>query len=138
LVGGYKATFKAGSKSIIIQIVILQNVEAWWEDMDWLWLGGEGPKDIPSWVHVYLVTTLKVPPENLTGLRSVQKIGFWDGKPVTFIRIYDPRASEEAWQFKDFSSLDQHPELVLYEGYWEKESDRVFLERRAASKPQPR
>jgi len=77
---------------------------------------------------MHLVTTLKVPPENLTGLRSVQKIGFWDGKWVSFIRIYDPRTSDEALQIKDFTSLDQHPELVSYEGYWEKESDQVFLQ----------
>ena len=104
--------------------------------MDLLWLGGEGPKDIPGWVYIYLVTTLKVPPENLTGLRSVQKTGFVEGKPVTFIRIYDPRASEEAWQVKNFTSLDEHPDLILYEGYWEKGSDHVFLECRTAPKPQ--
>ena len=104
--------------------------------MDLFWLGGEGPKEIPSWAYLYLVTTLKVPAENLTGLRSVQKIGFWDGRPVTFIRIYDPRTSEEAWQVKDFTSLDQHPELILYEGYWEKSTNFVLLERRAGSKPQ--
>jgi hypothetical protein len=106
--------------------------------MDLFWLGGEGSQDIPSWAHMHLVTTLKVPPENLTGLRSVQKIGFWDGKWVSFIRIYDPRTSDEALQIRDFTSLDEHPELVLYEGYWEKESDRVFLQRgRAAPKFQP-
>ena len=104
--------------------------------MDLFWLGGEGFKDIPHWAYFYLVTTMKVPPENLAGLRSVQKVGFWDGKLVTFVRIYDPRASEEAWQVKDFTSLDQHLELILYEGYWEKGSDRVFLERRTAPKPQ--
>ena len=105
--------------------------------MDLFWLGGEGPKDIPSWAYMYLVTTLKVPPENTTSLRSVQKVGFWDGKLVTFIRIYNPRASEEALQVKDFTSLDQHPELILFEGYWEKGGDRVFLECKAAPKPQP-
>jgi hypothetical protein len=106
--------------------------------MDLFWLGGEGSQDIPSWAHMHLVTTLKVPPENLTGLRSVQKIGFWDGKWVSFIRIYDPRTSDEALQIRDFTSLDQHPELVSYEGYWEKESDRVFLQRgKAAKKIQP-
>jgi len=104
--------------------------------MDLIWLGGEGPKDIPSLVYAYLVTTLEVPPEDLTRLRSVQKMSFWDDKLVTFIRIYDPLTSEEARQVKDFSSLDQHPELVLYEGYWEKESDRVYLERKTAPKPQ--
>ena len=106
--------------------------------MGLFWLGGEGPHDIPSWAHVHLVTTLKVPLENLTGLRSVEKIGFCDGKRVSFIRIYDPNTSDKARQVRDFTSLDQHPELVLYEGYWEKESDRVFLQRgKAAPKLQP-
>jgi len=84
---------------------------------------------------VHLVTTLKVPTEKLAGLRSVQKTGFWEGKPVTFTRIYDPRASEEAWQVKDFTSLDEHPALILYEGYWEKGSNDVYLERKTAPKP---
>ena len=105
--------------------------------MDWFWIGGEGPKDTPSLVYMYLLNTLKAPPENLYSLSSVQKVGFWDGRPVTFIRIYDPRASEEAWQVKDFTSLDQHPELILYEGYCETGSDRVFLECRTAPKPPP-
>ena len=104
--------------------------------MDLFWLGGQGFKDVPHWAYLYLVTTLNVPSENLVGLRSVQKVGFWDGKLVTFVRIYDPRASEQTLQVKDFTSLDLHPELILYEGYWEKVSDRVFLERRAAPKPQ--
>jgi len=94
---------------------------------DLFWLGGDGPKDIPGQVYLHLLTILKVPPENLAGLRCVQQAGFWEDKPVTFIRIYDPRASEEAWRIKDFASLDQHPELILYEGYWETGSDRVYL-----------
>ena len=104
--------------------------------MDLFWLGGEGPKDIPSWAYLYLLTPLNVPPENLTSLRSVQKVGLWEGKLVTFVRIYDPRISEEACEVKDFTSLDDHPELILYEGYWEKDSDRVYLECKVTPKPQ--
>ena len=104
--------------------------------MELFWLGGEGPKDVPQRAYMYLVTTLKVAPENITGLLSVQKVGFRDGKLVTFIRIYNPSAIEEALQVKDFTSLDQHPELILYEGYWEKVSDRAFLECKAAIKPE--
>ena len=104
--------------------------------MDLFWLGGEGPRDIPPAVNIYLLTTLKVPWSNLIGLRSVQKVGFWDGKPVTFIRIYNPLASEEASQVKDFTSLDQHQELILYEGYWEKDSNYVFMECKKEPKPQ--
>jgi hypothetical protein len=106
--------------------------------MDLFWLGGEGSQDIPAWAYMYLVTTLKVAPESLTGLRSVKRTGFWEGKRVSFIRIYDPRASEEVWEVKDFTSLDRNPELVLYEGYCAKGSGRIFLQRgKAAPKPQP-
>ena len=104
--------------------------------MDLFWLGGEGPKDIPSLVYMHLVTVLKVPPENLTGLQTVQKAGLWEGKPVTFIRIYNPFISEQKLQVRDFTSLDRHPELILYEGYWEKSGYRVYMERRAAPEPQ--
>lgn len=100
--------------------------------MDLFWLSGEGPKDMPPLVYVHLMTAFEVPAENLTGLRSVLKTGFWDGKPVTFIRIYDPSASDEARQVKDFTFLDERPELILYEGYFEKDSDRVHLERKTA------
>ena len=103
--------------------------------MDLFWLGGDGPQDIPGWVYLHLVTTLKVPPENLVGLRCVQQVGFREGKQVTFTRIYDPHASEEAWQVKNFTSLDQHPELILYEGCWETGSDRVYLQGKGAPKP---
>ena len=105
--------------------------------MDLFWLGGQGPEDVPQWACLYLVTTLKVPPENLIRLRSVQKVGLWDEKLVTFVRIYDPHASEEVLQVKDFTSLDHHSELILYEGYREKGSDHVFLECRATPKPPP-
>jgi hypothetical protein len=104
--------------------------------MDLFWLGGEGPQDIPGWVYMHLVNTLQVPAEKLTGLRSVQKEGFWEGKAVTFIRIYNPNAAEEAWQVKDFASLDDYPALILYEGYWEKSGNNVFLECKAKPKPQ--
>jgi hypothetical protein len=102
--------------------------------VDLIWLGGEGPKDIPPLVYVHLMTNFELPADKLTGLRSVLKTGFWEGKPVTFIRIYDSSVSDEARQVKDFTSLDEHADLILYEGYWEKGSDRVFLECRTAPK----
>jgi hypothetical protein len=106
--------------------------------MDLFWLGGEGPQSIPPWAYVYLVATLKVPPQDLIGLRSVQRIGFWQGKPACFVRIYDPHASEEAWRVTDFTSLDEHPELIFYEGYRQEDNGRVFLQRgKAKPKLQP-
>lgn len=104
--------------------------------MDLFWLGGQGPRDIPPAVYLYLRSTLDVALEDLINLRAVQKIGFWDGKLVTFIRIYNPHAGEDAWQVKDFTSLDQYPELILYEGYWDKDNNYVFMECKSGPKPQ--
>ena len=73
--------------------------------MDLFWLGGEGPRDIPPAVNVYLHNALQVAFEDLAGLRAVQKVGFWDSKLVTFVRVYNPGASEEASRVKDFISL---------------------------------
>ena len=48
---------------------------------------------------------------------------------MTLFRIFDPKASDEARQIRNFVALDRHPELILYEGYCEKDSHRVHLER---------
>ena len=101
--------------------------------MEMFWLGGEGPKDIPSPVYLYLMTTLKVPSETMVKLRSVLKPGFYNGKPVTFFRIYDPN-NEQLLQVKNFIYLDEHPELIIYEGYWENNSDHVYMEHQAGKK----
>ena len=104
--------------------------------MDWLWIGGEGPGEVPWWAGWELTNEFKLPQERLAQLRSVQKAGFRRGKPVTLIRIYDPYGNEEDVLIQDFNSLDEHPELILYEGY--REEELVFLERGAAPEPKPR
>ena len=95
--------------------------------MELFWLGGDSPGEIPGLVYLHLIKTIQVPADKLAGLRSVQKEGFGEGKAVTFIRIYNPNAGEEAWHVKNFASLDNYPHLILYEGYWEKSGDSVFL-----------
>jgi hypothetical protein len=84
--------------------------------MSWLWRGGEGPKDIPSWAHTYLVVFLGADPDRLNLLKCVEQIDYLETSPVTLIRIFDPASSSRA-ATKDFASLDQHPDLILYEGY---------------------
>lgn len=96
--------------------------------MDLLWFGGEGPKDIPSWAYAYLTIEKNVLPESLLKLRAMLRTGYLDNRPVEFIRIYDPTASEDSWKLKDFSSLDSYPQIVRYEGYREKEGDKITIE----------
>ena len=98
--------------------------------MDWLWLKGEGPGDVPAWAYRHLTVTLRVPAEELGELRAVQKSGYWKERPVTFIRIFNPLAAEDLVKVRDFISLDDHPEIIRYEGYWDRASDVVTLDRR--------
>jgi hypothetical protein len=98
--------------------------------MDWLWFKGEGPGDIPAWAYRYLTVTLQVPAMELADLRAVQKAGYWRERPVTFIRIFSPLAAEDVVRVRDFISLDEHPEVIRYEGFWDKAGDSVTLERR--------
>ncbi len=85
--------------------------------MDWFWLNGEGPGDIPAWAYRELTVTLKVPAEKLAGLRAVEKAGYWRDLPVIFVRVFDPATAEDVVKVDDFMSLDGHPEIVRFEGY---------------------
>ncbi len=102
--------------------------------MTWLWRSREGTRDLPIWAHMYLVATLGVAnDERLTQLRCVEQMNFEGDVLLNLIRIFDPRTVPEATKLRDFTSLDQHPELILYEGYMEKESGEVHITSRAAA-----
>jgi hypothetical protein len=98
--------------------------------MDLFWLGGDGPKDIPSSVYLHLVNTFHLSNDDLTGFRTVLSEGFEGGKAVTYFRVFNPNADDEAWHIRDFASLDEKPHLIIYEGYMENEGEYVFLEKR--------
>jgi len=52
-------------------------------------------------------------------LRRVESDGTIGDKPVTMIRIFDPAtANEKDVAIEDYQSLDNHPDLILYEGYY--------------------
>lgn len=57
--------------------------------------------------------------EALIPLRRVESDGTVGDKPVTMIRIFDPTtAKEKGVAIEDYQSLDNHPDLILYEGYY--------------------
>ena len=101
--------------------------------MTWLWRGVDGPRDIPLWAYQYLVITLKVDPDRLSELRCVEQMDFEGGVLVTLVRIFHPKPAKKSIKVKNFASLDQHPDLILYEGHMEKGSGRVQMARRMAT-----
>jgi hypothetical protein len=58
-------------------------------------------------------------------LKCVEKLDYLEKRPVALIRIFDPDAARSA-EIRDFASLDQHPELILYE--WHRETQGGEIE----------
>jgi len=86
-----------------------------------------GPKELPSPVGKYLVTNLKIDETWISFLRSVIK-NRTNGSKVVDIRIYDPSdAMARKISMRDYTSLDGHPEAVLYEGSFDEATHKVEL-----------
>ncbi|HEY87482.1 MAG TPA: hypothetical protein G4O06_05615 [Dehalococcoidia bacterium] len=85
--------------------------------MDQLWLGGDSPGDIPIPVNMYLVTRLNIDPDYLYQLKCVQQMDFVGDALATLFRIFDPATVPPLVKIHNFASLDQHPELIIYEGH---------------------
>ena len=64
-------------------------------------------------------------------MRAVEKEGVLDGKgPVTFLRVFRlSEVKDKGVIVTGWETLDQHPELILFEGYLTK-TNQVSLERK--------
>jgi hypothetical protein len=88
------------------------------------------PKDLPTRVGIYLVTQLKLDPDWVWTLQGVVR-------PTTEkhnfeIRIFDPKeAVVSDVVVRDFNSLDDCLEMVLFEGCFNKETGWVDIKRTA-------
>jgi len=75
-----------------------------------------GPKDLPPQIGFKLVTVMNKDPEQVWKLKVLFKAG-GNGNGLKNIRIFDPRdAAMAKVAVRDFLSLDDHRELILYEG----------------------
>jgi hypothetical protein len=93
-----------------------------------------GPRPIPGLVERHLIAEYRVDPDLIRLLRAVVRRSPKAAKALD-CRIFD-EAEEEASevQIKDYTSLDGHPELILYEGWFDEESKHVELvEKKKAS-----
>ena len=85
-----------------------------------------GPKDIPESVGRYLVVELKKNPDWVWNLKAAIRPRT-DGKERYDVRVFD-RAAQAKVTIKDYTSLDEHPEVILYEGWFNKKSMDVHIE----------
>lgn len=98
-----------------------------WEKKDDGTVKLPGPKDIPPQIGFYLVTSLKKDPDVVWKLKVLYRPSA-GGNGLQDIRVFDSRqASMSKITVKDFTSLDDHRDLILYEGTFNKKTKEVRI-----------
>ncbi|MFH2125277.1 MAG: hypothetical protein ABIK12_02100 [Pseudomonadota bacterium] len=86
---------------------------------------GDKPREIHAAVGRELVVTYKEDPDWVWKLKQVQKPSA-QGKDIREYRVYDASmAAGRGVAVRDFSSLDDHSELILYHGWLNKKNNDV-------------
>ncbi|HUT69715.1 MAG TPA: hypothetical protein VMW89_03485 [Desulfatiglandales bacterium] len=89
------------------------------------------PKDLPQLVGQYLIVQLKMDPDWVWDLKAVVRKRP-EGKSSYNLRVFDKyQATLRKVEVKDYTSLDGHPDLILYEGWFDKVTNRVQLEEKS-------
>jgi hypothetical protein len=87
-----------------------------------------GPREIPGPVQNYLVDERKMDPDLVKLLKAVIHKSEAREEPLN-IRIFDnSEALAKKVQVKDYTSLDEYPDLMIYEGWVNERSKQVKLE----------
>jgi hypothetical protein len=85
-----------------------------------------GPKAMPDDVGRTLVVDHKQDPNWVWSLKAVVKPT--EEKGAFLVRVFDERiASSKGMQVKDFNSFNEHPELILFDGWFNKKTHAAQL-----------
>ena len=86
------------------------------------------PKDLPSPVGRHLITQLNLDPDWVWSLKGVVRPTI--EKLISDIRIFDPKEAVIGdVVVKNFNSLDDFPEMILFEGSFNKTTGWVDIKR---------
>jgi len=87
-----------------------------------------GPKPIPGLVEKHLIAEYKMEPALAQILKAVARRSPKAEKAFD-IRVFDKsEALAKKVQVNDYTTLDEHPELILYEGWFDEGAKHVELE----------
>jgi hypothetical protein len=91
--------------------------------------GLPGPKEIPNPVYRDIVSKLKGDPDKTSDLKAVMRPK--EGYKDTFeVRVFDgAQAASKKITVKDYNSLTEHPELILYDGWYNKAAEAEIKKR---------
>lgn len=86
-----------------------------------------GPREIPPLVQNHLITEKKLEPDLAHIFRAVVRSNA-AGPKAFHIRIFDEsEATARKQPVKDYTSLDQYPELIIYDGWFDESTKQVEL-----------
>jgi L-rhamnose mutarotase len=92
------------------------------------------PKDIPEAVGRYLVGDLGKDPDWVWKLKSV--VRRQEEKHRYDVRIFDEiQAGAKQVRVRDYTTLDEHPDLILFEGWYDKKSSRAHMQEKLVPTP---
>ena len=87
-----------------------------------------GPKDVPDMVGGHLVTDFNQSPDRVWKLKAVKRRR-QESRDAFDVRVFDDiEAATKKVKVQDYTSLDEHPELILFEGWFDPEARQVQLE----------
>lgn len=95
-----------------------------------------GPKDLPQLVGAHLVVQERKDPDWVWKLKGV--IRPTEKKKAFYCRVFSEAETIRAGiKVKDWTSLDTHQDLIIWEGYCDRETNTVRTERyvKAANSP---
>lgn len=112
--------------------------------MNWkFWQKGESgapgqglpkPKDLPEAVGRHLVVDLSQDPDWVWTLKAALRPRE-ENRDIKDIRIFSPDKADAAdVTVRNFTSLDGHPELVLYEGWFNSKTHKMQLTAKSTEK----
>lgn len=91
------------------------------------------PMNLPHQVGRHLVVNLQKDPDWVWNLKAVVKPVEGGNKMARRFRIYDPaQPAKQGIKIFDYDSLDAFPDLILYEGDFDKASNAVSMAAGAA------
>jgi len=86
-----------------------------------------GPRAIPGPVLNYLVAERKMDPDLVKFLKAVERKSTTEA--ASNIRVFDDsEAMAKKVQVKDYTSLDECPDLIIYEGWFDEGARQIQLE----------
>jgi len=89
-----------------------------------------GPQGMPELLGRHLVVRNKKDPDMVWGLKAVLRKSN-RGKKAFEFRIYnEAKAVTQKVKVRDYNSFNDHPDLVMYQGWFDKASGQVELEDR--------